>query len=66
MSQVISTTSPSSTNSSYHEYSGTDRSMLDDEEYGNLYFLLKQKHLVPRINFKLTKFDFVELNRRDI
>jgi hypothetical protein len=27
--------SPSSTNSSSHEYTGIDRSMLDDIEYGN-------------------------------
>jgi hypothetical protein len=35
MSHVISIASPSSTNSSGHEYTGIDRSLLDDNDYGN-------------------------------
>lgn len=40
-SSTMSTTSPSSTNSSGHEFSGIDRSILDDTEYS-----LCSRHLV--------------------
>jgi hypothetical protein len=39
MSHVISIASPSSTNSSGHEYTGIDRSLLDDNDYGNELFI---------------------------
>ncbi len=35
MSHMISIASPSSTNSSSHEYTGIDRTLLDDIEYGS-------------------------------
>ncbi len=35
VSFVMPTTSPSSTNSSGHKYSGMDRLLLNDNDYGN-------------------------------